>query len=298
MPSEPYEQFLQAMKSDLIDPNDSLDVARVKLNAMHGHPIRDDTRVEWTELGGVRCAWVDTPETRDAQRVLVLCHGGAYVAAGGDGYLFYAEMLADPCNARVLLIDYRLAPGDLHPAALHDCVAAYGGLIATGFAPERVGLIGDSCGGALAVASLVVARDRGIPLPACAITLGGWFDLEAGGERDYTPIGREPFAHPEFIRARGRDYVGPAGSLRDPLASPIHAELAGLPPLFLQVGQIDLTREAAMTLARRAADAGVAVQLDVHPGMCHGFQGLASAGIPEAARALDRVGGYVREVIP
>jgi acetyl esterase/lipase len=135
-------------------------------------------------------------------------------------------------------------------------------------------------------------------MPACAVTLGGWFDLEAGGDSALDPAGRELFAHPEFTRARGRDYVGPDGDLRDPLASPIHANLEGLPPLLLQVGQVDLTRDDAVRLAERAGRVGVDVTLEIHPAMIHGFQGLARAGIPEAVDSLERVARYLEMNLP
>jgi len=281
------------MKQNLFGPGLGFEEARERLEGVHGHPVSGDARVAWTELGGVRCAWVATPECGAGDRTLVLCHGGAYIAAGGDGYLFYAEMLARACRMRVLLVDYRLAPAHRHPAALEDCAAAYQGLIESGVAPSRMAWIGDSCGGGLTVGGLVLLRRRGAPMPACAVTLGGWFDLEASGESATHPVGRELFASPEFTRARGRDYVGPKGSLRDPLASPIHADLEGLPPLLLQVGQVDLTRSDALTLADRAGRAGVDVTLEIDPGMIHGYQGLARAGIPEAAAALTRVARYL-----
>jgi acetyl esterase/lipase len=291
--SRQYDAFLAAMKQPLVGPDDDLATAQAKLEAVHGHPISGDVHVEWTELSGVRCAFVSTPQSDGSDRVLVLCHGGAFVAAGGDGYLFYAEMLSRPCRARVLLVDYRLAPEHRHPAALDDCVAAYRGLLAAGTPPERVALIGDSCGGGLAIAALVRLRELEVAQPAGAVTLGGWFDLEASSDAANNPLGPEPFAHPEFIRARGRDYVGPDGDVRDPLVSPIHADLRGLPPLLLQVGQIDLTRDDAVGLAEIAGRAGVDVTLEIHPGMIHGFQGLASAGIPEAVAAIERVGNWV-----
>ena len=125
-------------------------------------------------------------------------------------------------------------------------------------------------------------------MPAFAVALGGWFDLEAGGESALRPAGRDPFANAAFTRARGRDYVGPKGRLDHPLASPIHANLTGLPPLFLQVGEIDLTRDDAHRLCERAQRDGVEATVDVWPEMVHGFQGLAAAGIPEAIEALDR----------
>jgi monoterpene epsilon-lactone hydrolase len=148
--------------------------------------------------------------------------------------------------------------------------------------------------------------EAGLPSPAssaCAISgrrcrpwrspRGGWFDLEASGDSALNPVGRDPFVHPEFTRARGRDYVGRHGDLRDPLVSTLYADLRDLPPLLLQVGQIDITRDDALRLAAKAGREGVDVTLEIHPEMIHGFQGLANAGIPEAFDALERVRRYV-----
>lgn len=304
MASREYEGLMTAFKDPLVAPGDSSSTARDKLNAVHGHPVADDVRVEWTEFGGVRCAWIDTPESDAARsdrgpaasgedRILLLCHGGAYIAAGGDGYLFYAALYSRACRARVLLVDYRLAPEHVCPAASDDCAAAYRGLLAQGVAPEGVGFIGDSCGGGLVVTSLVALRAAGSLMPAFGVTLGGWFDLEASGESAREPLGPDPFADAAFVRARGRDYVGPDGELSDPAASALHADLHGLPPLLLQVGQIDLTRDDALRLAAVAARVGVEVTLEVQPEMVHGYQGLAHAGIPEAVASVARVATFV-----
>lgn len=298
MLSQQYRTFLQAINGSLIDPSDSTAVARQKLEALHGHPIQPTTHVEWIHSGPVRRALVVAKESKQARRVLVLCHGGAFIAAGGNGYLFYAEMLSRYCDAQLLLVDYRIAPENLYPAALDDCVAGYLALLASGLSPDRVGLIGDSCGGGLVLATLLRLRDQGEELPACGVALGGWFDLEAGGSVAGDYARRDPFADPEFIRARGRDYVGEGGNLRDPLVSPIHANLAGLPPLLLQVGQIDLVRDDALRLGKNAALAGVDVTIEVHPEMIHGFQGLATAGIPESIAALTRVRSFLQRTIP
>jgi epsilon-lactone hydrolase len=301
MPSREYQGFLDAVKGSLFEPGDSTEVARAKLEAMHGHPIKSSTQVDWIESGPVRSAMIVAEEAKDTKRILVLFHGGAFIAAGGDGYLFYAEALSKYCDARLLLIDYRLAPENRYPAALDDCVGGYLALLASGIAPTQVGFIGDSCGGGLVLSSLLRLRDQGQPLPACAVTLGGWFDLEAQGKAGLEPLGPDPFAHPEFIRARGRDYVGDVGDvgdLRDPFVSPIHANPKGLPPLLLQVGQIDLVRDDALGFGRNAGLAGVDVTVEVHPEMVHGFQGLASAGIPEAIDALRRVRDFLDRTIP
>lgn len=293
MASPQYQALVRALKQPMFPPGDSLEAAREKLEAVHGHALADTTRCERVELGGVPCTRVTVPEAEDSDVTLVLCHGGAYVAAGGDGYLFYAEMLGRPCRARVLLVDYRLAPEHRYPAALDDCAAAVRGLLASGAAAERVVLIGDSCGGGLAIGALLRLRDAGAALPAGAVTLGGWFDLAAPWPPQRTPHGPEPFLHPEFVRARGRDYVGPDGDVSDPLASVVHADLGGLPPLLLQVGGVDGTRFDAFRLAENAARDGVDVTLEVHPEMIHGFQGLANGGLPEARAALARVSDWL-----
>jgi monoterpene epsilon-lactone hydrolase len=288
LPRSPeLEALVEALKEPLVAPGDPTPVARRKLEAVHGHPIAEGTEARWIELGGVRCAWVETRESR-ADHILFLCHGGAYIAASGDGYLFYAEMLARHCRARVLLVDYRLAPEHRFPAALDDIANAWRGLLETGVARERVVFIGDSCGGGLAITAQLKLRDAGAPLPAGTITLGGWFDLEVTGASATDPIGWDPFAHAEFVRARARDYLGEGGDPRHPLVSPIHADLSELPPLLLQVGQVDLTRDDAVRLGERAGRMGVDVTLEIHPGCIHGFQGLAGAGIPEAIAALER----------
>ena len=292
MASSQYETLIAALNQPMFPAEDPTETAREKLEAVHGHPLAESTRVERVRLGDVPCSWVVVPEAAKSDRVLLLCHGGAYIAACGDGYLFYAEMLGRPCRARVLLVDYRLAPDHRHPAALDDCAAACQGLLESGVAPERVALVGDSCGGGLAVGALLRLRQAGVALPAACVTLGGWFDLEAEGESAREPLGNDPFAHAEFVRARGRDYVGPDGDLRDPRVSPVYADLRGLPPLLLQVGQVDLTRDDALRLAASAGRAGVGVHLEVVPEMIHGFQGLASAGIPEAQAALARAGAF------
>jgi acetyl esterase/lipase len=288
---------MDAVKGSLVDAGDSTEIARKKLEAMHGHPINPSTEVEWIEAPPVRRAFVTAEDAGHAERILLLFHGGAFIAAGGDAYLFYAEMLSKYCDARVLLVDYRLAPEHRYPAALDDCIAAYLALIDSGVAPARIGFIGDSCGGGMAIAALLRLRDQGSPLPACAITLGGWLDLESSGNAKLAPSARDPFAHPDFLRARGRDYLGQQGDPGDPYASPLHGDAKGLPPLLLQAGQIDLTRDDTLDFGRKAAVAGVDVTLEVHAEMIHGFQGLASAGIPEGIEALQRVGAFLGRVI-
>ena len=137
----------------------------------------------------------------------------------------------------------------------------------------------------------------GVPLPACLVGLTPWFDAEQRGDAAVRPRGVDPYVEAEWIRARFRDYAGPDGDLENPLISPIRADLAGLPPFWLGVGQVDTTSDDSTRLAARAARDGVAVTLDVVPEMIHGFQGLCGL-FPEATESVERAGGFVRRHIP
>lgn len=297
MASRQFEELMKSLRPGLAVPDDPLEEVRRKMAAAHAAPVSPEVRVERIEVAGLDAAWISAPGNEHATRVLLHVKGGAFVSCGVDDYRNYAYSLSKTHAARVLVFAYRLAPEHPFPAALDDAIAAYRWLLAAGVSPERIGVSGDSCGGGIAVAMLVSLRDAGIPLPAGAISLGGWFDLEASGESAREPLGVDPFVDPEWIRRRGRDYVGPDGDPRHPLASPLYADLRGLPPLFLQAGQVDVTRDDATRLASAAARQGVAVTLDVWPEMIHGFQGLAGF-LPEARQALRRTGAFLREHVP
>ena len=207
-----------------------------------------------------------------------------------DDYHFYGAMLAEQLEARVVMPDYRLAPEHVYPAAHEDCLAAYRGLLTVGVEPARVVVSGDSCGALLALGALVAARAEGLPMPACFVSISGWFDLSVavpGG------AGRDPFLTAEWVRNRGRDYVAGAVALDDPRVSPAYAELTGLPPLYLPVGELDTLREGAVALAASALRSGVAVTLESWPGLVHGWQGLVSAGVPEALAWFARARAYL-----
>ena len=296
MPSAEYEALVSQLGSGFADPEDSLEEVRRKFAGTGGAPPPPDTSVERTELDGLDAAWASAPGS-DPERVLLHVHGGAFVSGSAGEYLGLAALLSRTAAARVAVFDYRLAPEHRFPAALDDCVRAYRALLALGVPPERIGLSGDSCGGGLAVAALLRIRDEGGPLPALGLGVCGWFDLEASGASARAPSGADPFLDAEWIRRRGRDYLGPGGDPRHPLASPIHADLAGLPPLFLQCGGVDLTGDDSVRLAERARAAGVEVVLDRWPEMIHAFQ-ILPGEIPEALEARTRIARWVRARIP
>jgi len=297
MASPEYEQLRKVLKPGLAIPSDPPELVREKMHRIHPTKVPGDVEVEATTLGGVAAAWVGTPESVDSTRVLLHVHGGAFVSTGVEHYIPYAAHLSRPFAARGVVFGYRLAPEHRYPAALDDTLAVYRALLDAGTPPDRIAVSGDSCGGGIGVAPLLRLRDAGVPLPAAFVGLTGWYDLEVTGDSAHHPRGVDPFVDPEWIRARGRDYAGPTGDVRHPLLSPIHADLSGLPPLFLSCGEIDITRDDSTRLAARAGRDGVAVTLEVNPEMIRYFHGL-SAMIPEGLASLEREGEFVRRHLP
>ncbi|MBW2418856.1 MAG: alpha/beta hydrolase [Deltaproteobacteria bacterium] len=292
MPSPEFEAALQHFPKDIAVPGDDFQTVRAKFEPAHGHDPGDDVSVEEALFEGVKGLWVTPKTCADTKRSVFFLHGGAFVSCPAATYTFYAAWIARAAEARVLVVDYPLAPESHFPAQLDACVATYRGLLDAGVDAGDIGFAGDSCGGGMIVTTLLRLRDAGLPLPACAVSISGWMDLEMQGDSVENPVGRDPFIDPEWIRSRTRDYLGPEGDPRDPLASPIHADLTGLPPLYLQYGQNDRCRSGAVRLADRAGRDGVDVTLEIWPGMVHGFQGMNGV-TPEAADAIARIGSYL-----
>ncbi len=296
MASFEYEGLRKHLKPGLADPDDSWELARQKMTAVHPTQHPDDVQAERVTLGGVPCAWVTTPEVGDADRVLFLSHGGAFISTGLEHYIPYAGRLSRPVQARVLIFEYSLAPENRFPTQIDEGVAAYRALLESGVSPEKISIVGDSCGGGIGIGILLTLRDAGDPLPAAFVGITPWFDLEVTGDAALNPRGIDPYVEPQWIRNRGRDYVGD-GDLRDPRVSSIHADLSGLPPMFLSVGEIDTTRDDSTRLATRAGACGVNVTLEVIPEMIHGFHGLSDL-FPEGRDALVRIGEFVGRNVP
>jgi len=296
MASAAFEKLRKVLKPGLAVPSDPPELVREKMHRVHPTHVPEDASVEHATLGGVPAAWISTRDVGDSRLVVLHVHGGAFVSTGIEHYVPYASTIGRAARGRVVVFAYRLAPEHRFPAALDDTLAVYRALISEGVAPERIAITGDSCGGGIGLALLLRLREAGLPLPAAYVGFTPWFDLEMRGDSALAPQGVDPYVDPEWIRARGRDYVGPDGDVRDPLASPIHADLSGLPPMLLQVGQVDITRDDSTRLAARAARDGVAVTLEAWPEMIHGFHGLAEL-IPEGREALARAGEFVRRYL-
>lgn len=297
MASEQLKALVEAIPEAFASPEADYLAVRDMFRPFHGHAVREALQITITDYAGVRCGRYSLAGSTP-RFTAFHCHGGAFVSCTLDEYHFYAELIAAQTGCDVVMPDYRLAPDHTFPAAHDDCYNAYRGMLDAGIDPASVVFMGESCGGSLAMCTLVRARDEGLPLPAAFVSLTGWFDLSVSGK----PVaGQDPFLTAQWVRNRGRDYLGlQAGDtpgddepLKNPALSPAYANLAGLPPLYLQVGEHDTVREGQITLAENARASGVRVSLEHWAGCIHGWQGLVSAEVPEALAAWKAIRDYI-----
>ena len=270
------------------------DVASVRtaFNAFTAQvPVPDDVKQKPTEIGGVSGIEV-TIAGNETEHVILYFHSGVYVIGSAAATVPLVGDLVRRTGVNAITLDYRLAPEHPYPAAVDDARAAYEALLAHGTDPDQIVLAGESAGGGLAVATLLVARDAGLPMPSCAFLLSPYADLTLSGETLVERQSLDPILTPEGLRVRAPEYVAGADAA-DPLISPIFGDLSGLPPLLIQVGSHEILLSDALRLAARAATSDVAVTLDVTPGVPHVFQGFAGL-LDEAGAALDRASAFVK----
>ena len=289
--SPQLEAIISSIPKDFADPAADYLAVRDVFDSVHGHPVSDDVHVEIATFGDVRCG-VYTIDGAANHPTVLHCHGGALVSSPIDIYHFYGEMIARHTGCRVIMVDYRLAPEHPYPAAHDDCFNAYRGLLESGVDPAHIVITGESCGGSLGLGAIIRARDEGLALPACFVSLTGWFDLSVAGD---TVPGDDPFLTPEWVRNRGKDYIQDQFPLDDPRVSPCYADPRGLPPLYLQIGEFDKVREGAILLANNALRGGVCVVMESWPGMIQGWQGLINAKVPEAEAAWQNIRRYIEQ---
>ncbi|HWE90836.1 MAG TPA: alpha/beta hydrolase [Pseudonocardiaceae bacterium] len=254
-------------------------------------PVPEDVTAKQDELGGVPVVTVETPSTDPSVAVLYF-HGGAYALGSAADSIGLAADVSRRVGARAVSVDYRLAPEHPFPAAVDDAVAAYRALLDEGLPSTRIAFVGESAGGGLVAATLVVLKDADLPQPASAAVFSPWVDLTVSGATATTKAGVDPVLTPEALRIRARDYLGD-GDTATPLVSPIFADLSGLPPLLIQVGSHEILLDDALRLAASTAEHDVAVELQVYPEVPHVFQGFAAL-LDDADRALVAAAEFIR----
>lgn len=249
---------------------------------------------EKVDAGGVRAEWIVAPEA-EKDRVILYFHGGGYVLGSVHSHRDMCERLSRAAKARVLSLDYRLAPENPFPAAVEDARAAYRWLLSQGISPKRIAVAGDSAGGGLTFACLLALKQHGDPMPACATPISPWVDLEGTGESMATCDAVDPIVHKPMLLQMGKTYVQ-SGDLRNPLAAPLHGDLTGLPPLLIHVGERETLLDDARRMADKAKQAGVPCELHVAEGQIHVWHIFAHK-LDEGEDAIRKLGEFIRKHI-
>lgn len=251
-----------------------------------------NVELEDIRIGDLPCRWVKDKSVA-GNTVLLFIHGGGFRLGSVTSHQGLMAGLSAASGAKVLGVEYRLMPDFQYPAQLEDCYAAYSWLLAQGIKPASIALVGDSAGGNLVAALLNLLQSKAEPLPGAAVYMSPWFDMTASADSYETRAEFDPIHQKKMILALARGYLGNHADANDPLTSPILADLAGLPPTLIQVGDHEVGLGDSLDYAKKAKAAGVEVELEVWDDMIHVFQ-LFAPDLPEAARAIENAGVFIK----
>jgi acetyl esterase/lipase len=291
MPSEQYRNLVAMLSAGRVTPEVPVEQARAGWDAMEGLlPTAEGVSLVDTTVAGNPARWF----TRDGSggTTVLHLHGGGYVIGSARSHTPFASALAATVDARVLVLEYRLAPEHPAPAAVDDAVATYEWLLEHGTQPGDVVITGDSAGGGLAIAMLARLRDTMTPMPAAAALVSPWTDATCSCATMSTNVEADIILSPELLTHWAALYAGDR-SLEDATVSPVFGDLAGLPPIHIQVGTRELLLDDARRFADRAAAQGVDVTLEVRDEMIHIWPVLGAGVIPEAQQAIDSIAAFV-----
>ncbi|HVU00749.1 MAG TPA: alpha/beta hydrolase [Polyangiaceae bacterium] len=289
-----YEAIVEILRKALVPRREiPVHVMRKQIVPSRIHPkVRALIDYERGTLGDSRSEIFTPKGWKESDPTLLYFHGGGYIVCSPATHRDLVSRIAVASGARAIAIDYRKAPEHPFPLPIDDCETAYRALLDSGVPAERIFVGGDSAGGGLTLAVLLRLRDAGLPLPRAGILLSPWVDLECQAESiptnaryDYLPATGLEWGRDQYLQ--GQDW-------KHPHASPVHADLRGLPPLLMQTGSAELFLAENQLLAERAKEAGVPITHEVEPGMIHVFQAFASF-VPECEAAILRIGAFVRE---
>jgi acetyl esterase/lipase len=289
--SEILEALLASLREGELDFGRPVAETRAYFDAMlAGMPVAADLTFTPGTLANLPALHTSSPGAAE-DAVLLYLHGGAYISGNSQGYRGLAAELARSTGARGIALDYRLAPEHPFPAAVEDAVAGYEALLARGFAPGRMVLAGDSAGGGLTAATLVALRDKGVPLPAAALLISPWADLTGKAASLVSKAAQDPTLTAEALAISAGHYLGGA-SAEHPLASPVLADLSGLPPMLIQVGSVEVLLDDSLALAAAAGRADAPVRLEIWPQMPHVWHAFAFM-LPEGRKAIETAGAFL-----
>ena len=292
--SPELEQVIALVQSREVDESQGATEGRRRSfeRMTDGFTIDVPARYSRVNAGGVTAEWV-TAEGASDSRVVLYFHGGGYIIGSPRTHRAMLAHLSRDASARVLSLDYRLAPEHPFPAPVEDSVAAYRWLLSEGYDPARTAVAGDSAGGGLTVAMMVQTRYVGLPLPGAAVCISPWVDMEGLGESMKTRAAADPMVGRENLMVSAKTYLGGADP-RAPLAAPLYADLHGLPPILIQVGDAEVLLDDSTRLAGIAREAGVEVQMDVWDDMIHVWHVFAPI-LPEGKQAISQAGEFIKK---
>ncbi|MFO1159627.1 MAG: alpha/beta hydrolase [Reyranellaceae bacterium] len=292
MASPEFHRLVDRLRARPTPANPSVEESRAGFAALARlYPPPADARFEIVDAGGVRAEWVGVPESMPS-RVILYFHGGGYSIGSAETHRDLVARLCRAAGARALSVDYRLAPEHRFPAAVEDAVASYRWLLEQGVPSHAIVIAGDSAGGGLALGTLLALRDKAVPLPAAAVCMSPVTDhLKSGASMD-TKAAEDPLVQRKTSTANSKRYIGPDGDPKAPYASPLYADLRGLPPILVLVGTAEVLLDDSTRFVERARAAGVEMESEVWEEMIHIWPFFAD--LPEAAKAVARMGLFIR----
>ena len=292
--SPELEQVIALVKGREIDESQGATEGRRRSfeQMTDGFTIEVPAKYNRVNAGGVTAEWVTAEGTTDS-RVVLYFHGGGYIIGSPRTHRAMLAELSKSSAARVLALDYRLAPEHTFPAPVEDSTAAYRWLLNEGYDPARIAVAGDSAGGGLTVAAMVQIRYLGLPMPAAGVCVSPWVDMEGLGDSMETRATADPMVGKESLLESAKTYLGGADA-RAPLAAPLYADLRGLPPILIQVGDAEVLLDDSTRLAGIAREAGVEVQMDVWDDMIHVWH-LFAPMLPEGKQAISQAGEFIKK---
>jgi len=265
---------------------------RAAMDAMTaGLPRPEGVRFEPLQVGELAGEWT-VAEGADPDRAVLYLHGGGYGIGSIASHRATVAALSRAARMGVLNLGYRLAPEHPFPAAVEDAVAGFRFLLSRGLDASRLAVAGDSAGGGLTAATLLALRDKGGPLPGAAVLISPWLDLTQSGESYRTRAEQDPLVKKSMLDEMARSYLAGADPT-DPLASPLFGNLAGLPPLLIQVGTAEVLLDDSRRFVERARAAGADVEIETWEDMVHVWHAFALI-LPEAREAIESIGIFLR----
>jgi monoterpene epsilon-lactone hydrolase len=239
----------------------------------------------------VKGEWISDPKTASGDKVIYYLHGGGYISGSAKTGRPLTAPLARQMGVRIFSVDYRLAPEHRFPAGLDDAVAGYRWLLSTGIDAKNISVMGDSAGGGMTLALALRLRQAGEPLPACLVCLSPWTDMTGNSKSIAVNADRDPMFVAEDIRRYADAYLGNQSPL-DPLASPLLSDLAGLPPMLIQVGRNEVLLDDARSLDAKVRAAGGSSQLHIYEAVPHGWH-FGAPCVPESRAALREIAEFI-----